>query len=323
MLRRRLGQGILLLFAASILSFSFAALTPGNYFDDLLLDPNISAETVEAMQARYGLDEPLPVRYGRWLLSVVRGELGFSVHFRTPVAPLLLNRVRNTLYLTVTATAVAWLIVIPAGIWVAASRRRWVQTFFSASTSTLLAVPDILMALLLLLFAVKSGLFPMGGLASDGFEELGLGAKLVDLLHHLALPVAAIVLVTLPGLVRQVHASLRETLATPFLRAAKARGVPPGRLLYLHALISASNPLITLFGLSVASLLSASLLIEVILQWPGLGPLLLDSILRRDVDLVTAAVLLSTLLLILGNLLADLLLYVLDPRTRREQGEPS
>ena len=320
MLRRRLSQGILLLLAASILSFAFAALTPGDYFDELRLNPQISAETIEAMRARYGLDDPLPVRYGNWLLSIARGELGFSKRYQAPVAPILLRRARNTLYLTLTATVLAWLIAVPTGVWVAASRRRWVQTLFTSSTSALLATPDIMMALLLLLLAVKTGLFPSGGMTSMDFEDLSAAGRLVDLAHHLALPAAAITLGTLPSLVRQIHASLAEVLGAPFLQAARARGVPPRRLLYLHALAVAANPLISLLGLSVASLLSASLLVEVILGWPGLGPLLLESILNRDVDLVTSAVLLSTLLLIVGNSLADLLLYSLDPRIRVKQG---
>ena len=316
MFRRRLAQGILLLFAASALSFGFADLTPGDYFDSLRLDSEIAPETIDTMRARYGLGDPLPVRYVRWLGSMLRGELGFSVQYHSAVAPLLLRRARNTLLLTVTATLVAWLIAVPGGIWVATSRKRWVQAFFSATTSGLLAIPDIMMALLLLLVAVKTGLFPVLHMVSADFDRLSLFGQVVDLLHHLILPVTAVVLGTLPGLIRQVHASLRETLAAPFMQAARARGVPQGRLLYLHALRASSNPLISLLGFSFASLLSLSLLVEYVLGWPGLGPLLLASILNRDVDVVTATVLLSTVLLVIGNLLADLFLFVVDPRTR-------
>ena len=310
MLRRRLSQAILLLVAVSILSFSFAELTPGNYFDELRLRPSFSEEVIEAMRARRGLDDPLPVRYIRWLGSMMKGDFGHSIHFNTPVAPLLLERARNTLVLTISATLVAWLIAVPLGTWVAASKKKWVQGLFAASTSTLLAVPDILIALLLLIVATKTGLFPLDGMGSGGF---------LDLLHHLILPVSAIVLGLTPALVRQVHASLKEVLDQPFIRAARARGVDGPRLLFGHALAAASNPLITLFGLSIASLLSASLLVEVILGWPGLGPLLLQSILRRDVDLVTSAVLFSTVLLVIGNGLADLLLHLVDPLTRTEE----
>ena len=320
MLRRRIGQGLFLLFAASLLSFAFAALTPGEYFDDLRLDPRFSPEAINAMEARYGLDQPLPRRYLRWLGSMARGDLGVSIRHQAPVAPLLYLRARNTLLLTVIAMVLAWAIAIPAGIAVANSRKRWVQRLFASSTSALLAIPDILLALLLLLLAAQTGLFPIGGMTSTGSEDLSPIRQLVDLLHHLVLPVTAVVVGVLPGLVRQVHASLAETLRAPFLQAARARGVPRARLLYHHALAAAANPLISLFGLSVASLLSASVLVEVVMDWPGLGPFLVDAIFKRDVDIVTASVLLSTLLLVVGNLFADILLYFIDPRTRVVNG---
>ncbi len=310
---------MILLVGVSILSFSFAELTPGTYFDELRLRPSFSEEVIEAMRARRGLDDPLPVRYVRWLGSMIKGDFGHSIHFNTAVAPLLLERARNTLVLTISATLVAWLIAVPLGAWVAASTRKWVQGLFAASTSTLLAIPDILLALLLLIVAAKTGLFPLGEMVSSDFDELGLAAQLSDLLHHLILPVLAIVLALTPALTRQVHASLEEVLAQPYIRAARARGVDGRRLLFGHALAAASNPLITLFGLSIASLLSASLLVEVVLSWPGLGPLLLTSILRRDVDLVTSAVLFSTVLLVVGNGLADLLLHFVDPLSRAEE----
>lgn len=322
MLRRRIGQGLLLLFAASLLSFGFAALTPGEYFDDLRLNPSFSPETIDAMEARYGLDQPLPRRYLRWLGSMARGELGVSILHQSPVAPLLFRRARNTLLLTVSAMVLAWAIAIPVGIAVADSRKAWVLRLFASSTSALLAIPDILLALLLLLLAAKTGLFPIGEMTSAGFRDLSRLGQLADLLHHLVLPVTAVVVGILPGLVRQVHASLAETLGSPYLQAARARGVPRARLLYHHALAASANPLISLFGLSVASLLSASVLVEYVMDWPGLGPLLVSAIFKRDVDVVTASVLLSTCLLVVGNLLADILLYVIDPRTRVVHGAP-
>ena len=316
MLRRRLLQGVLLLFVASMVSFAFAELTPGDYFDDLLLDPTISPQTVEAMRERYGLGEPLHIRYGRWLASLARGDFGYSLAHRSAVGPLLAIRVRNTLYLTLTATLLTWLIALPLATWVAATPKTWVRRLFSGSTSALLSIPDLMLALLLLLFAVKSGLFPVGGIASIDYDELGFFARIIDLAWHLFLPVTALVLTMLPALMRQIHASVEEVLASPYIQAAEARGLTRTSVLLRHALAAASNPLISLFGLSIASLLSVSLLVEFVLGWPGLGPLLLRSILARDVDVVIGAVLLSTILLVLGNLLADALLWATDPRIR-------
>ena len=313
---RRLAHGLLLLFGVSVLTFGFTEIAPGDYFDRMRLDPQISPETVDALRARYGLDRPLPERYLRWLMSTVQGDLGFSFAYNTPVASLLYIRVRNTLLLAASATALAWLLAVPLGLWAAASRSRWPRLLLGTGTSVLLAVPDLVLALLCLLLAVKTGLFPVGGMVSLDFESLDAWGKLVDVLSHLALPVLALTLATLPALVRHVHASIAEVLHSRFLLAARGFGIPRRRLLYCYAMPVAANPLISLLGFSVASLLSASLLIEVVLSWPGMGPLLLEAILARDVHVVIGAVTLSTVLLIVGNLMADVLLYAVDPRIR-------
>jgi peptide/nickel transport system permease protein len=174
--------------------------------------------------------------------------------------------------------------------------------------------------LLLLLVALKTGLFPVGGMRSlDGPGTLP-SSGLADLAAHLVLPACALVLLNVPVIARHVRASLIDALDAPFLQAVRARGVPRQALIFRHALRAASNPLVSLFGLSVGGLLSTSLVVEALMSWPGLGPLLLDAILARDVHVVIGAVLCSTLLLIGGNIAADLLLYATDPRTRTEQG---
>ncbi len=315
-LGRRLLHGLLLLFGVSVLTFAFTEIAPGDYFDQMLLDPRISEDTVRALRSRYGLDRPLPERYLRWLGSTLQGDLGFSFATNSPVAPLLWTRARNTLLLTTLATGLAWLLAVPLGLWAAAARARWVRALFGAGTSLLLAIPDLLLALLCLLLAVRVGL-PVGDMTSLDYESLGFWGKVRDLASHFALPVLALTAASLPVLVRHVQASVAEVLRSRFLLAARGFGIPRRRLLLRYALPVAANPLISLFGFSVASLLSASLLIEVILSWPGMGPLLLEAILARDVHVVIGAVLLATVLLIAGNLLADVLLYAVDPRIRR------
>ncbi len=317
-LGRRLIHGLYLLLGVSLLSFVLLEMAPGDFFDEMRLNPQISPETIAALRAQYGLDQPLPVRYFRWLQSVVKGEFGFSFAYNSPVAPLLWIRSRNTLLLTVTATLFAWLIAVPLGVWCAAQQGRWGDRLCSVGTSTLLAMPDLLVALGLLLLAVRTGFFPTGGMVSLEFAELGLGGKFKDIVSHFFLPVTALVLGTLPVLVRHVRTSMVEVLESPFIRAARAHGIPPRRLLFRYALPAAANPLISLFGFSVAALLSGSLLIEVIMNWPGLGPLLLEAILARDLYVVIGAVMLSTIFLVAGNLLADGLLYAFDPRIRTE-----
>ena len=312
----RLLHGLFLLFGVSVLSFLFVALAPGSFLDEMRMSPQISQETVAALRAQYGLDRPLPVRYARWVRSVLRGELGFSFAYNTPAAPLLRVRARNTLVLTGSATLLAWATAIPIGVWAAARKGRVVDQLTTASATALLAVPDLLLALGLLLLAVRTGWFPTGGMVSLGFEGLGFGAKVKDAARHLTLPVVTLVVGTLPVLVKHVRAAMIEVLDSAFLRTARGHGIPRQRLLFRYALPAAANPLISLFGFSVGALLSTSLLVEVVMSWPGLGPLLLEAILARDLYLVIGAVMFSTVFLLAGNLLADVLLYANDPRIR-------
>jgi peptide/nickel transport system permease protein len=258
------------------------------------------------------------VRYLSWLNSVVHGEMGFSFAYNSPVGPLLLVRARNTLLLTVTATLLAWAIALPLGIWSAERIGRLPDQIISWGTAALLVIPDLALVLGLLLFAVKTGWFPAGGMVSIDFESFSLENKLRDLALHMMLPVAALVLSALPLLVRHVRAAVAEVLDAPFLLAAQGHGIRKRSLLYRYALPAAANPLISLFGFSIGALLSGSLLIEVVMSWPGLGPFLLEAILARDLFVVIGGVLFSTIFLVAGNFLADMLLYWADPRIRTE-----
>ena len=315
---RRLLASLALIIAVSIFTFLLAELAPGDFLAEMRLDPQISEETISYLRQRYGLDRPLHVRYLSWLRSIARGELGYSFARNMPVGPLIWPRARNTLGLTLLATALAWIIAIPLGVWAAARPGGWVDRLTLAVTAVLMALPELLLGLGCLLLAVYSGRFPAGGMTSPGFEDLGAWARVRDVAHHLVLPTAALVLASLPVLLRHVRSAMLEALAAPFVQAARGHGIGRRRRLFRHALPAAANPLISLFGLSIAGLLSGSLLIEVIMSWPGLGPLLLDAILARDLHVVIGVILLSGLLLIAGNLVADLLLYLHDPRIRQE-----
>src|SRR5260370_10615806 len=194
------------------------------------LNPRIAPETVAAMRAQYGFDKPLPARYASWLNSVCHGEMGFSFAYNSPVAPLLLVRARNTLLLTITATLLAWAIALPLGIWSAERLGRLPDRLLSWGTAALLVIPDLALALGLLVFAVRSGSFPTGGMASVDFETLSPLNKLRDLAWHMILPATALVLSALPLLVRHVPAALAEVLSAPFLLAAVGHVTPTGTL---------------------------------------------------------------------------------------------
>lgn len=314
-LLRRLGHAVFLLLGVSLLLFLLMQAAPGDFFSTATLNENVSQETVHALRAQYGLDQPLPVRYLRWLNSAVHGEFGYSFAYNMPASALLLPRARNTLLLTVPSLLISWLIAVPLGVLAAWRRGGWIDRLYSGGTSALLGTNDLLLALLALMLALSTGLFPTGGMAS--LDATGSSwANWKDLLWHMALPAAVLILGSIAPILRHVRSSMIEVLETPYIRAAEGHGVGPLTLLFRQALPAAANPMISLFGLSTALLLGGSLLVEVVMSWPGLGPMVLEAILGRDMFLVVGAVMLSTLFLIAGNFVADMLLYFIDPRIR-------
>jgi peptide/nickel transport system permease protein len=312
----RLAHGILLLFGISVLSFLLFALAPGDYVSEMRLNPQISPETLVGLRHQYGLDESMVVRYAHWLSAALHGDFGFSFAYNVPVTKLLGDRVANTLLLTMPATVLAWLVAIPIGVISAAKQNKWEDRAVSLGTSTLLITPDLLIALGFLWLALRSGYFPVGSMVSLGHEDMTSSEKLKDIILHAAIPVTVLVLSIVPVLIRHIRATMVETLQSPFVRAARAHGIPRGRLLFRHVLPAALNPLISLLGLSIANLLGAALITEIVMSWPGLGPLLLESVLARDLYVVIGAVLVSTLLLQAGVFISDLLLFASDPRIR-------
>jgi peptide/nickel transport system permease protein len=315
---RRLVHATLLLLAVSFFSFAILQLAPGDFFAPMGLNPQISARTVAGLRSQYGLDHPLPVRYGYWLRAVFTGDLGRSFAYNSPVGPLLAIRARNTLLLTGTSMLLAWLIAIPLGIWSAVHHGKWSDRVGGVVTSALLTIPDLVLFLVLLMVAVRTGWFPTGGMVSASFSDLDTWSKVRDVAEHLFLPALGLAIATLPPLLRHIRSAMIEVLEAPFIRAARAHGIAEPRVLLRYALPVAANSLISLFGFSVGTMLSASLLVEVILSWPGIGPFLVDAILAKDVYVVIGAVMLSSVFLVAGNLFADLMLFATDPRIRME-----
>jgi peptide/nickel transport system permease protein len=207
------------------------------------------------------------------------------------------------------------MIGVPIGIW-SATGGGVAGGLLNLVLSFLLAVPELLSMIVLLVFAARTGDFPVGGMTSTDFDSMTLAQKFRDIAWHMALPVAILISGILPVIVRHVRASMAEVLGSTFALNAQALGISRRRLWFRHLLPAALNPLISLAGLSFGTLLSASLLIEVVAGWPGLGPLFVDAVMARDFALVLAVVMLASAFLITGNLLADILLYNVDPRIR-------
>ncbi len=277
-LLRRAIRAVLLLFGVSVLCFLFTEMAPGSFFDEMRLNPQISPEIISTLHARFGLDQPLLVRYGRWVRALAHGDLGFSIAYNAPVAPLLWTRALNTLLLATTALVLTWLVGVPLGVWSAACRGRWPDRVIELGNSLLISVPEIVIALGLLAIAVRWRAVPVGGMMSIDHDDLSAWGKMLDVLRHLILPSTILVFADIAVVVRHMRASVGEVIDAPFVRAGRGLGIGQARLLFRHVLPVAANPAISLFGFSIASLLSGSLLVEVATGWPGLGPLLLEGL---------------------------------------------
>jgi peptide/nickel transport system permease protein len=315
---RRLVRAVLLLVGVSALCFLFTEIAPGSFFDEMRLNPQISPETISALRSHYGLDKPLVVRYGRWMKSAMHADLGYSIAYNVPVAPLLWSRAKNTLLLTTTALLLTWIISVPLGVWAANRRGGWLDKAVTLTSSFLVAVPELVIAVAFLAIAVHWRILRVGGMVSADFETFSAWAKLKDIILHSALPVSILVLCETAIIVRHVRASVLETLNASYVDAARGLGISRARLLFRHVLPVAANPAISLLGFSLAGLLSGSLMGEVVCGWPGLGPLILEATLSRDLYLVIGGIMFSALFMVGGNLVADIMLVSFDPRIRRE-----
>jgi peptide/nickel transport system permease protein len=315
---RRMVRAIGLLVGVSALCFLFTEIAPGSFFDEMRLNPQISPETIAALRSNYGLDRPLAVRYGRWIKAALRADLGYSIAYNTPVAPLLWSRAKNTLLLTTCALAITWLISIPLGVWTANRRGGLVDRAVTLAGSLVISIPELVIAVGLLALVVRWHILPVGGMMSTDSDALSMLAKLRDLVRHLALPAFILVLCETAIIVRHVRAGVLEVLGATYVQAARGLGVSRSRLLFRHVLPVAANPAISLLGFSLAGLLSGSLIVEVVCGWPGLGPLILEATLSRDLYLVIGGIMFSALFMIGGNLISDVMLIAVDPRIRKE-----
>ena len=312
---KRIIQTLPLLFIVSIISFFIIRLSPIDPLAELRLNPSISQETLQKETQRLGLDKPIPVQYGKWASSFVRGDLGVTSSGER-VADKLKERIPNTLLLTSIVIFMTWLVGVPLGILGAVFHKSQFDRLLTVLSSIGMAIPSFFFAILLLIFAVKTSLFPVGGLTSFDFDEMSLGGKILDLAKHLVLPVTVLFTISLSGLQRQMRANMLDVMDSEYIKFARAKGLSEWQVIFKHALRNALNPLITLLGFEFAGLLSGAALTEYVFQYPGLGRLILEAVMKSDINLVMASLMMGTIMLVLGNLLADILLIITDPRIR-------
>ena len=312
---KRILQTIPLLFIVSIISFFIIRLSPVDPLAELRLNPSISQETLAKERARLGLDKPIIVQYGLWASSFVRGDLGITSSGEK-VSVKLAERIPNTLLLTSIVIFMTWIVGIPLGVLGAVFNKSKYDRILTILSSIGMAIPSFFFAILLLIFAVKTGWFPVGGLTSYDFNDMNFFSKVLDISKHLVLPVTVLFTISLAGLQRQMRANMLEVLDSDYIKFARAKGISEFKVIFKHALRNAMNPMITLLGFEFAGLLSGAALTEYVFQYPGLGRLILEAVLKSDINLVMASLMIGSIMLVLGNLLADILLIITDPRVR-------
>ncbi len=312
---KRILQTIPLLIFVSIISFFIIRLSPVDPLGELRLNPSISQETLEKEQRRLGLDKPIYIQYFLWAKSFIKGDLGYTAAGEK-VSVKLAERIPNTLLLTLVVIFSTWLAGIPLGLLGAVKQKTYIDRLLTLFTSMGMAIPSFFFAILLLTFAVKTGWFPVGGLTSYNFAELSFWDKFFDIVKHLFLPALVLFTISLSGLQRQMRANTLEVLDSDYIKYARAKGIPERKIIFKHALRNAINPMITLLGFEFAGLLSGAALTEYVFQYPGLGRLILEAVMKSDINLVMASLMIGAFMLVLGNLIADILLIITDPRIR-------
>ena len=321
---RRLLYAILTFFGITVVTFVLIHSVPGDpiSFYTGLAGMNVSRPALEAIRHEHRLDRPLPEQYIYWLKSALTLDFGRSIVNRRAVTDRVLERLGPTLVLNVLAFLLAALIGVPIGLWSGAGGGRLLDRGSAVVFFLLYSLPTFWIALLLMqFFAVRLGVLPLFGMTSDEYEHLGLAGKLVDRLRHLVLPVTTLAVGQLAIFARFSRSALTEVIRQDFITVARAKVVGEVGLVWRHAARNAMLPLITLLGLTIPYLLSSSVIVETIFQWPGVGLLYVESIGARDYPVVMGLTVITAVITLFASLLADLLYGFADPRVRIE-GRP-
>lgn len=312
----RILVAIPILLAISLLTFVLMRASPGNFLDTMKMDPQYSEETIKHYEQMYKLNRSLIEQYCSWIMNLLKGELGFSFYYNVEVSRIISGRLWNTFILSLSSFLFTWLIAIPLGIWAAVNRGKWLDQLIQFVSYVFLSLPTFFIAMILLYFASQSAILPLGGISSPNYEKMNFLEKFIDLGKHLVIPTIALSIGSIAALQKIMRGNLLETLEQKYILTARAKGLPERKVIYVHALRNAINPLITLLGYEFSGLLSGAALMEIICNWPGLGSLMLTAVRSKDIYLVMASMLLGGILFIIGNLLADIMLAKADPRIR-------
>jgi peptide/nickel transport system permease protein len=322
---RRLLFGVILIFLSTIVSFAILKASPGEA-GALEIDPRWSQEYIDQRKALFGYDQPPVKQYLNWLgvsrvlgmsehRGLLQGSFGLSSSFNQPVADVIKPRLVATLLLNLFALGLTWLVAIPLGTYAAVKQHKWGDRVLGTMSFGGMSLPGFFMALVILwLFASKVHWLPAGGLKDLDHDRMSFGGRSADYARHLIVPVIVLTFGALASLQRITRGNMLEVLRQQYITTARAKGLSEKSVIYKHALRNAINPLVTLLGFQFAALFGGAALLEIVINYPGMGQLILEALRGKDQALVMASFLLGSIMLVLGNLLAELLLAWVDPR---------
>ncbi|WP_243027732.1 ABC transporter permease [Thermus albus] len=311
-------------FGATFLAFLIIQLAPGDYLTQLELDPKVTPETIARLRSQFGLDRPVHEQYLLWMHNLLHLNLGYSFAYQAPVLDIVLPRVVNSMVIVVPSTLFLFLVAIPVGIYGALRQYSLGDRVISFLAYIGLAIPNFFLALifmyLILQVYFRTGVmvFPVSGMTSSGFEQFDPWKKILDIAWHAVIPIIVVTTSDIAGFSRVMRGQMLEVLSQDYIRTARAKGLAERVVVYKHALRNAVIPFVANIGGILPGLISGAGLVEVVMAWPGITPLLLDSLQQQDLYMVAGFLTIGLILLMVGNLLSDLLLTWVDPRIRYE-----
>lgn len=325
---RRFIQMVPTFIGATMLAFLISQLVPGDFLNRKALEPNVRPETIERMRSQFGLDKPVHVQYVRWMSNLVKGNLGQSFVSNQPVMARIARPMRNSMYLAVTALIMLWVVSIPLGVYSAVRQYSLGDQVVSVFAYFGLAIPNFFFAqvLILCLFLIRSFtrdnlgfnelLFPVAGMTSSNFDRMNAWQQFKDIAWHLVIPSFVVATSGMAGFTRVLRAQMIEYLGSDFIRTARAKGVAQRGVTHKHALRPAIIPFVAGIGGLLPALVGGAGLVEVVMSYPGITPAFLDALNSQDIYVVLGLLVITTILLMIGNLISDLLLAAVDPRIR-------
>ncbi len=305
-----------LLIGVTVLVFGLMQLAPGDFLTPVRAQQDIREETIAQLEQEFGLLKPWYIQYALWLKNLVHLNFGYSWTYKMPVLDLIAQRIPATLILSLTSLVFAWALAFPLAVLAAVYKDSWFDRISAGLAYAALSIPGFFLALIAIYFAAQTGWFPVGGRTSIDHDFLPLFAQWGDFLHHLVLPTIVLGIGGVAGTMRILRANVLDYLRAEFVTTARAKGVPEGTILFRHVLRNAINPFLSTIGYVFSGLLSGALLVENVMNYPGLGQLTYEAFLREDQFLVMASVFIGCVLLVIGNLISDIALALADPRIR-------